>query len=125
MPHPVDVTVGNRIREFRIRKGLSQQALGDQVGVSFQQVQKYERGTNRMGSSRLIQVADVLDVPVATFFEGLGNHGSYSPAAVSGTPLDVKASKVARGWTRIGDNQLQEKIAEMLRALAHPNNAAE
>ncbi|MBO6861645.1 MAG: helix-turn-helix transcriptional regulator [Alphaproteobacteria bacterium] len=54
MPHPVDVTVGNRVREFRIRKGLSQQALGERVGVSFQQIQKYERGTNRMGSSRLV-----------------------------------------------------------------------
>lgn len=115
MPHPVDVTVGNRVREMRIRKGMSQQALGEQVGVSFQQVQKYERGTNRMGSSRLVQVADVLDVPVSTFFEGLGK------AADTGNddgPLNVKASKVARDWQRIGDERLQTKVAEMMRALA-------
>ena len=123
MPHPVDVTVGNRVREMRIRKGFSQQVLGESVGVSFQQVQKYERG---MGSSRLIQIADVLDVPVATFFEGLGKH-SETAAAATGydiDPLDVKASKVARDWSRIGDPRLQGKVAEMLRSLARPDPSA-
>lgn len=116
MPHTVDVTVGNRVREMRIRKGLSQQALGDQVGISFQQIQKYERGTNRMGSSRLVQIADVLDVPVSSFFEGLGK---AEPSDVeTGGPLNVKASKVARDWQRIDDERLQSKVAEMLRALA-------
>lgn len=119
MPHPVDVTVGNRVREMRIRKGLSQQALGDQVGVSFQQIQKYERGTNRMGSSRLIQIADVLDVPVSTFFEGLGKAEATNVSSASEEgPLNVKASKVARDWQRIGDERLQTKVAEMMRALS-------
>ena len=119
MPHPVDVTVGNRVREMRIRKGLSQQALGDQVGVSFQQIQKYERGTNRMGSSRLIQIADVLDVPVSTFFEGLGkSEATNVSSAIDEGPLNVKASKVARDWQRIGDELLQTKVAEMMRALS-------
>lgn len=116
MPHPVDVTVGNRVREMRIRKGLSQQALGEQVGVSFQQIQKYERGTNRMGSSRLVQIADVLDVPVSSFFDGLGKAGDVDVA--EGGPLNVKASKVARDWQRIGDDRLQTKVAEMMRALS-------
>lgn len=117
MPHPVDVTVGNRVREFRIRKGLSQQALGERVGVSFQQIQKYERGTNRMGSSRLVQIADVLDIPVSSFFEGLGRLQSAETVPEEG-PLNVKASKVARDWQRIGDDRLQSKVAEMMRALA-------
>ena len=116
MPHPVDVTVGNRVRELRIRRGLSQQALGEKVGVSFQQIQKYERGTNRMGSSRLVQIADVLDVPVASFFDGLGK--AASKEVETGGPLNVKASKVARDWQRIGDERLQSKVAEMMRALA-------
>lgn len=116
MPHPVDVTVGNRVREMRIRKGLSQQALGERVGVSFQQIQKYERGTNRMGSSRLVQIADVLDVPVASFFDGLGR--SENAEVGEEGPLNVKASKVARDWQRIGDERLQTKVAEMMRALA-------
>lgn len=118
MPHPVDVTVGNRVRELRIRKGLSQQALGEKVGVSFQQIQKYERGTNRMGSSRLVQIADVLEVPVSTFFEGLGKADAGVSPAQEGGPLNVKASKVARDWQRIGDDRLQSKVAEMMRALA-------
>lgn len=118
MPHPVDVTVGNRVREMRIRKGLSQQALGEQVGVSFQQIQKYERGTNRMGSSRLIQIADVLDVPVSTFFEGLGKSENTAANVGEEGPLNVKASKVARDWQRIGDERLQTKVAEMMRALS-------
>lgn len=117
MPHPVDVTVGNRVREMRIRKGLSQQALGEKVGVSFQQIQKYERGTNRMGSSRLVQIADVLDVPVSSFFDGLGKSTAVSETAEEG-PLNVKASKVARDWQRIGDDRLQTKVAEMMRALS-------
>lgn len=116
MPHPVDVTVGNRVREMRIRKGLSQQALGERVGVSFQQIQKYERGTNRMGSSRLVQIADVLDVPVSSFFDGLGR--SETAEVGEEGPLNVKASKVARDWQRIGDERLQTKVAEMMRALA-------
>ena len=116
MPHSVDVTVGNRVREMRIRKGLSQQALGEQVGVSFQQIQKYERGTNRMGSSRLVQIADVLDVPVSSFFEGLGK--AEASDVEEGGPLNVKASKVARDWQRIDDERLQSKVAEMMRALA-------
>lgn len=116
MPHPVDVTVGNRVREMRIRKGLSQQSLGEHVGVSFQQIQKYERGTNRMGSSRLVQIANVLEVPVASFFEGLDKSGGAGKA--DDTPLDVRASKVARDWQRIGDDRLQTKVAEMMRALS-------
>ena len=116
MPHTVDVTVGNSVREMRIRKGLSQQALGEQVGVSFQQIQKYERGTNRMGSSRLVQIADVLDVPVSSFFEGLGK--AEGADVEEGGPLNVKASKVARDWQRIDDERLQSKVAEMMRALA-------
>jgi transcriptional regulator with XRE-family HTH domain len=118
MPHPVDVTVGSTVREFRIRKGLSQNALGDQIGVSFQQVQKYERGTNRMGSSRLVQISDVLGVTVNDLFRGVDQtHGTDTPPE-DGAPLNVKASKVARDWQRIDDERLQDKVAAMLRALA-------
>jgi len=115
MPHPVDVTVGNRVREMRIRKGMSQQTLGERVGVSFQQIQKYERGSNRMGSSRLVQIADVLDVPVGSFFDGLGK---AEKSGGKDDPLNVRASKVARDWQQVGDEKLQQKLAEMMRALA-------
>lgn len=117
MPHPVDITVGNTVRELRIRKGVSQQALGDQIGVSFQQVQKYERGTNRMGSSRLVQIAEALGVQVEDLFRGINQANAAKPDE-GGAPLNVKASKVARDWIRIGDERLQDKTAAMIRALA-------
>ena len=67
VPKPVDVQVGSRVRMRRLMRGMSQEKLGDALGLTFQQVQKYEKGTNRMGSSRLQQAANILEVPV-TFF---------------------------------------------------------
>ena len=63
--HPVDIHVGGRVREQRKRKGMSQGELGDSLGLTFQQIQKYERGANRIGASRLYQLSRILDVPVA------------------------------------------------------------
>lgn len=71
-PDQIDVHVGSRLRLRRVMLNMSQTQLADQLGVSFQQVQKYERGTNRMGASRLFQVATALAVPVTYFYEGLG-----------------------------------------------------
>ena len=71
MKHPVDVHVGTRIRQRRWFVGLTQQQLGDKVGVKFQQIQKYEMGTNRVAASRLWDIAAALDVPITFFYEGL------------------------------------------------------
>lgn len=71
MPDPVDVHVGRRVREARAAKGLSQEKLGNLLGISFQQVQKYEKGANRIGSSRLWALANALEVPVTFFFDGM------------------------------------------------------
>ncbi|QHC34930.1 helix-turn-helix domain-containing protein [Komagataeibacter xylinus] len=73
--NPVDVHVGNRIRLRRTLLGMSQERLGNALGLTFQQVQKYERGRNRVGASRLYDLACVLDVPVAFFFDGLPDRG--------------------------------------------------
>jgi transcriptional regulator with XRE-family HTH domain len=83
-PSPVDKHVGNRMRMRRMMVGMSQTDLGQAFGVSFQQVQKYEKGINRMGSSRLQQAADILEVAVPFFFEGMSGtearaHGIQSP----------------------------------------------
>ena len=69
VPHPVDVHVGGRVREQRKTKGMSQGELGDALGLTFQQIQKYERGANRIGASRLFQLSQILGVPVAFFFD--------------------------------------------------------
>ena len=83
-PNPVDKHVGNRVRMRRKMLAMSQEKLGAALGLTFQQVQKYERGTNRMGASRLQQMSDILQVPVAFFFEGAPNasapHGSHGSA---------------------------------------------
>lgn len=70
-PHPVDLHVGRAIRTRRKLIGISQNALADDLGLTFQQVQKYERGTNRVSASKLFQIAGLLDTTVATFFDGL------------------------------------------------------
>lgn len=82
-PDPIDVFVGQRVRDRRKETGLSQTQLGKEIGVTFQQIQKYEKGTNRMGSSRLVRIGRTLGIPVSYFFEGLpGNDNSAE------TPLD-------------------------------------
>src|SRR3979490_12355 len=79
--HPVDVHVGARMRQRRTLLGMSQEKLGTAVGLTFQQIQKYERGSNRIGSSRLFEFAKVLDVPVSYFFDEMPSN------ALSGRPL--------------------------------------
>ena len=71
-PDPVDIHVGARVRERRVSLGMSQRDLGDCVGVAFQQIQKYERGTNRISASKLWAISHFFDVPIEWFFDGLG-----------------------------------------------------
>lgn len=85
-PNPVDVYVGKRVRARRMQLAMSQERLGGQLGLTFQQVQKYEKGTNRISASKLFQVAGILGVEVAYFFEGL------APAAADGIPADLSSA---------------------------------
>jgi transcriptional regulator with XRE-family HTH domain len=87
-PDPVDVHVGKRVREHRKSLGLSQTKLGDSIGLTFQQIQKYERGTNRVSASKLWAIANLFDVPISWFFEGLEGAGKGE--------VDVMASQEAR-----------------------------
>src|SRR5213595_2581054 len=90
-PNPIDTHVGNRVRMRRMMLAISQEKLGDAVGVTFQQVQKYEKGTNRIGASRLQQISHILQVPVSFFFDGAptsnpdadSNASNLSPAFLS------------------------------------------
>ncbi|HTI81366.1 MAG TPA: helix-turn-helix transcriptional regulator [Acetobacteraceae bacterium] len=85
--HPVDIHVGARLRQRRTTLGLSQSALSDAVGLTFQQIQKYERGSNRMGSSRLFEFAKVLGVPVSYFFDDMPSN------VLAGRPLSERGRK--------------------------------
>jgi len=92
MPHPVDEHVGARLRQLRKGIKLSQSALAERLGLTFQQVQKYERGTNRISASKLHEAAMVLDVPISSFFEGLPTGGPVEEdvAAEAGAETDLQ-----------------------------------
>jgi transcriptional regulator with XRE-family HTH domain len=85
-PHPVDVIVGARVRAVRMARGISQTALADQLGITFQQIQKYERGANRVSASKLVEIATSLQVPAVQFLEGLGDATQALDPSPLGTP---------------------------------------
>lgn len=113
-PHPVDVHVGNKIRLRRRLLGMSQAAVAGQVGISFQQLQKYESGANRVGASRLYQLARVLGVAPSAFFRGLDGEDRGQPDTV-GT-LDAEGLRIAAGWQSIPDAGLRRAIAAIINA---------
>ncbi len=99
-PNPVDKYVGSRVRMRRIMLGMSQEKLGEKLGLTFQQIQKYEKGTNRVGASRLQQISEILQVPVSFLFDG-GPSGSTTPEGFSegASPSYVSDfSQPRKGW---------------------------
>lgn len=86
-PQPIDIAVGARVRFIRQHHQMSQSDLGDRLGITFQQIQKYERGTNRIGSSRLAQIAEVFGVPVATLFDTVPQNLGEAPEQFSATEM--------------------------------------
>ena len=117
----VDHHVGARIRERRTMLGLSQQQLAKMIGVTYQQAHKYERGLNRISAGRLFEIAQVLNVPVSHFFEGLGPAGEAQ--AVS--PRQRMFLELARNFALIDNDKHQEALSQMARALAAQSQAAQ
>lgn len=116
MPHPVDVHVGQRVRQRRWMLGLTQQQLGEQVGIRFQQIQKYETGENRMSASRLFDIACVLRVPVAFFYEGLASGASADAQAAKEILADREAIELVRTFSAMPEQQRQN-LFELARTL--------
>ena len=118
-PDPVDVEVGHRIRIERLARGLSQTALANQLGVTFQQVQKYEKGVNRVGAGRLTKIAEVLGVPVGTFFSGKEMLES-EPSRSGDEPSPLKlltvsgAFRLLRAYAEIEDANLRRSIVDLV-----------
>ncbi|MBI05984.1 MAG: transcriptional regulator [Rhodospirillaceae bacterium] len=132
-PNPVDIHVGKRVRMRRTLLGMSQEKLGKAINLTFQQVQKYERGTNRIGSSRLYQLSQVLDVPVSYFFDELP---AEIPSAEIPTLTDVNIAsfekdplvkretlELVRAYYKINDANLRKRVFELVKALAKPSVA--
>ncbi len=120
MTHPVDVHVGKRVRHRRWLIGMTQQQLAEQVGIKFQQIQKYETGANRISASRLWDIAEALEVPVSFFFEGLEETGKDSSDKKS-VPADLMGDKEAldlvRSYYAIPENQ-RRRLFELARVLS-------
>jgi transcriptional regulator with XRE-family HTH domain len=114
------------VRMRRIMLGMSQEKLGEALDLTFQQIQKYEKGTNRIGASRLQQIADILQVPVSFLFEGgptanAANEGaaeSPSPAYVSDFLATSEGLALTRAFTRISDAKLRRSIVDMVERIA-------
>ncbi|KAA5602486.1 helix-turn-helix domain-containing protein [Blastochloris sulfoviridis] len=125
-PNPVDKHVGARVRMRRMMIGMSQERLGDSLGITFQQVQKYEKGTNRVGASRLQQISKTLGVPVSFFFEGapdldgtdISFNDAASPPYVSEFLSTAEGLSLTRAFTRIRDARVRRRIVELVETLA-------
>lgn len=111
-PNPVDIHVGSRVRLRRTLLGLSQEKLGDALGLTFQQVQKYERGANRIGASRLFDLSRVLDVPVSFFFDDMSPD---IPGRKSAVEIDIDLDDVSHGGFEV-DPMARRETLELVRA---------
>jgi transcriptional regulator with XRE-family HTH domain len=144
-PNPIDVHVGTRVRLRRTLLGMSQEKLGEAIGLTFQQVQKYERGANRIGASRLFDLGRVLDVPVSFFFDDMSAEGiamrsagedmATLPAALydSGKQASYERDPMAkretlelvRAYYKISDPTVRKRIFELTKSLAATFNSTE
>lgn len=139
-PHPVDVHVGSRVRQRRTLLGMSQEKLGDAVGLTFQQIQKYERGTNRIGCSRLYEFSKVLDVPVSYFFDEMpvnvlvGRPGGRGRGkGLSENAADFQSEKdplakretleLVRAYYKITEPRVRKRIFEMVKTVGQTSPA--
>ncbi|WP_337268018.1 helix-turn-helix domain-containing protein [Oryzifoliimicrobium ureilyticus] len=126
-PNPIDIHVGSRIRLRRTMLGMSQEKLGESLGITFQQIQKYEKGTNRVGASRLQNISSILSVPVSFFFENAPGETSEMMNAQTDGPsgsnhvVDFLSSseglQLNRAFLKINDPKVRRRIVELVKAL--------
>jgi transcriptional regulator with XRE-family HTH domain len=126
-PNPIDIHVGSRIRLRRNMLGMSQEKLGENLGITFQQIQKYEKGTNRVGASRLQAIASILAVPVSFFFEdapgrdqagGKGLAEDNSATYVVDFLNSTEGIQLSRAFVKIADARVRRKVIDLVKALA-------
>ncbi len=134
-PNPVDVHVGSRVRLRRMFVGMSQERLGEQMDLTFQQIQKYEKGTNRIGASRLFQLSEILSVPVGFFFEGMDMPSAAQASRAPGFAEPASESYVMdfldsregvelnRAFVKITDPKVRKSIVDMVRAMAEADKS--
>lgn len=126
-PNPIDIHVGSRVRLRRMMTGISQEKLGEHLGITFQQVQKYEKGTNRIGASRLQSISNVLQVPVSFFFEDApGSSGDFTTAGFaessSSHVVEFLSSpeglQLNKAFSKIQDPKVRRSIVDLVKSLS-------
>jgi transcriptional regulator with XRE-family HTH domain len=130
-PNPIDVHVGSRIRFRRNMLGMSQEKLGESLGITFQQIQKYEKGTNRVGASRLQAIASILDVPVSFFFDDApGGQSGTGAGLAEESPTSfvvdflnsAEGIQLNRAFARISNPVVRRKMIDLVKAIAGDAN---
>ena len=132
VPNPVDKHVGSRVRMRRMMLGMSQEKLGDALGLTFQQVQKYEKGTNRIGASRLQQISQILQVQVSFFFEGAPVSPGQTPGLAEDASPEYMTSFLAssdglnlvKAFTQIRSAKLRRRIVDLVEEMAAESEEA-
>jgi transcriptional regulator with XRE-family HTH domain len=135
-PNPMDIHVGSRVRLRRMVIGMSQEKLGEKMGLTFQQIQKYEKGTNRIGASRLHQLAQIMDVPVGFFFEDAPHNANRNAASAAAGFAESKTEaflldflnsrdglELNRAFVKITDPKVRKRVVELVRALSEEASA--
>ena len=115
-PSSIDIAVGRNVRIWRMTRGMSQAELASRLGVTFQQVQKYEVGGNRIGTGRLVKVAAILGVPVATLFQGV--EGMQHAASLLALIADPRSFRLARAFSEIEDGAERLSIVKLVEKIA-------
>lgn len=131
-PNPIDIHVGSRLRLRRTMMGMSQEKLGTQLGITFQQIQKYEKGTNRIGASRLHEIASIFRTPISYFYEdapninknpGEGQEAGFSDVASSDYVVDFLSSseglQLNRAFIKIENPKIRKKIIDLVKELSN------
>lgn len=136
VPNPIDIHVGGRVRLRRTLLGMSQERLGEMIGLTFQQVQKYERGSNRIGASRLYDLSRVLEVPISFFYEDMSvetagqsprlraglSEGVTEPYAEADPLNRAETLELIRAYYRIKDPKVRQRLFELCQAMAHSSD---
>ncbi len=127
LPKSADAQIGARVRMHRLLIGMTQEQLGTALGVTFQQVQKYEKGTNRIGAGRLHDMANTLRVPIGVFFDDMSND-EVARSDTSGTDITDFISSgdgltLARSFVRINDSKLRRRVVSLVEELSNAGGA--
>jgi len=119
MAHPVDIHVGKRIKEIRTIRGLTQSNVADHLGISFQQLQKYETGANRVSASRMFELSKLLNITPSFFFEGLeGQNYDSMP------PMDMETARIASALSSIKNKKLKNRINTLISEIVRSTSAS-